>query len=296
MKKHIAFAAAAAMSLAAGQAVAQSSNQSSSQEQIARIFETLFGGSVGGTASLESQWAAGRTPLSNQRVQFESRVDSEVGAGTLSQATGVRLKADYLELVQLETRYGADRRFTSRERTELADRYGELTQVLADRGYADNSATATTEVADGRSAFESRVDSAVSQRRISRSQGRRLKSDYAAVVQTEAGYLRDGTISGTERADLDARLDALDVRLGDTGYAAAPLTPRARLDAIGRALPSSGLSNAARAQLQVEHEDLSRLEAAYSRLAVSADEQAYLDRRLTELEARARVRLGASAF
>ena len=298
MKKHIVYAAAAAMGLVAGQAAAQSTtSQQSSQDAIGAIFGALFGDQVGVTSSLESQWAAGRTPLSNQRAQFESRVDGEVSAGNLNQATGVRLKSDYYELVELETRYGADRRFTSRERSELADRYGELTQVLADRGYADNATTTTaTEVADGRTAFDTRVDTAVSQRRISRAQGRRLKSDYGTLVQVEDAYMRDGVLSGTERADLDARLDALDVRLGDTGYAAAPLTPRARLDAIGRALPSSGLSSAARTQLQVEYEDLSRLESAYSRLSVSADEQAYLERRLTELEGRARVRLGANSF
>lgn len=296
MRKTFFFAAAAAMSFAAGQAAAQTStNQQSSQDRIAAIFGALFGNQYGATSTIEAQWAAGKTPLSNQRVEFESRVDSEVSAGTLSQATGVRLKADYFELVQLETRYGADRRFTSAERSELADRYGTLTQVLADRGYADN-ATATTEVADGRAAFETRVNTAVSQRRISRTQGTRLKSDYGSVVQVESGYLRDGVISANERADLDARLDALDVRLGDTGYARAPLTPRSRLDAIGRALPSSGLSSAARAQLQIEYEDLTRLESAYSRLNPSTEEVAYLDRRLSELETRARVRLGANTY
>ena len=151
-------------------------------------------------------------------------------------------------------------------------------------------------MANGRAEFETRVNTAVAQRRISRTQGTRLKSDYGAVVRVESGYLRDGTISVAERADLDARLDALDVRLGDTGYAAAPLTPRTRLDAIGRAIPSSGLSSAARAQLQVEYEDLARLESAYARLNPTSDEQAYLDRRLGELETRARVRLGANAY
>ena len=299
MKKHAILAAVAAIGLSAGPAFAQSSTprQTTQQDIFGTIFGTLFGDQQQGvTDSIEAQWAAGQTPLSNQRVQFESKVDTEVASGTLSQATGARLKTDYLELVQLETRYGADRRFTSRERTELADRYGELTQVLADRGYADNATPATTEVADGRAAFETRVDTAVSQRRLTRRQGTRLKSDYGALVQIEAGYLRDGVIAANERADLDARLDALDVRVGDTVYAAAPLTPRARLEAIGRALPSSGLSNAARVQLQVEYEDISRLEAAYSRIAVSAEEQAYLDRRLTELETRARVRLGANAY
>ncbi|WP_157973368.1 hypothetical protein, partial [Blastomonas sp. UPD001] len=64
----------------------------------------------------------------------------------------------------------------------------------------------------------------------------------------------------------------------------------ARLDAIARALPASGLSASAQAQLRVEHEDLTRLEAAYARLTPSADERAYLDRRLGDLETRARVR------
>lgn len=298
MRKTIVFAAAAAMSLAATQAAAQSSTtQQSSQDRIAAIFGALFGNQYGATTSIEAQWAAGKTPLSNQRAEFESRVDSEVSARTLTQATGARLKSDYAELVQLETRYGADRRFTSAERSELADRYGTLTQVLADRGYADNATTNTAEVADGRAAFDTRVNTAVSQRRISRTQGTRLKSDYGAVVQVETGYLRDGTITTAERADLDARLDALDVRLGDTGYAAAaPLTPRTRLDNIGRAIPSSGLSSAARAQLQVEYEDLARLESAYARINPTSDEQAYLDRRLGELESRARVRLGANSY
>jgi hypothetical protein len=48
--------------------------------------------------------------------------------------------------------------------------------------------------------------------------------------------------------------------------------------------------------LQVEYEDLARLESAYSRLSAPRDEQAYLDRRLSELETRARVRLGSNAY
>ena len=295
MKKIIALTGAAALALTAGTAVAQTST-TTQRNPIADIFGTLFGDRLGVTTSIESQWAAGQTPLANQRAQFESRVDTEVSTGSLSQATGARLKSDYYELVQLEARYGADQRFTTAERTTLADRYGDLTQVLADRAYADNATAATTEVADGRAEFETRVNSAVTARRITRTQGTRLKSDYAVVAQAESNYLRDGVISASERADLDARLDALDVRLGDSAYAAAPLTPRARLDAIGRALPTNGMSRAARAQFQVEYEDVSRLEQAYARLAATADERAYLERRLTELEGRAGVRLGASGF
>jgi hypothetical protein len=290
MNKYAILAAAAAMTLTAGPAFAQSTEQDRSQrDRLGSILGTLFGDRSGATGTLEAQWAAGRTPLTDQRGQFESRVDTEIRSGALSQAVGARVKSDYAALVLLEGRYGADRRFTTQERSDLADRYGALTQVLADRAYADGATAATAEVADGRGEFDGRVNAAVAARRITRVQGTRLKSDYAALVQAEAGYLRDGLISVSEREDLDSRLDALDGRLGDSTYGAVSLTPRARLDAIVRALPASGLSAAAQAQLRVEHQDLSRLEAAYARLTASADERAYLERRLTELETRARV-------
>lgn len=68
------------------------------------------------------------------------------------------------------------------------------------------------------------------------------------------------------------------------------MTARARLDAIARAVPTSGLAAPARTRLMVEQGDLMRLEAAYARLTPSAEERAYLESRLTNLETRARVR------
>ena len=288
MKKYAILAAGAALTLATGPIYAQTSTeQTNPRDRIGAILGTIFGDRQGDTTSIEAQWAAGKTPLATQRVQFESRVDTEVRSGALSQATATRLKSDYAALVQLEARYGADRRFTTQERTDLADRYGDLTQILT-TGDAGGAIAVTAAVAEGRAEFERRVNAAVAARRITRTQGTRLKADYAAAVQVEAGYLRDGMISEREQDDLDSRLDALDARLGDTAVTA--LTARERLDAIARALPSSGLSAAAQAQLRVEHEDLSRLEAAYARLNVSAADQAYLERRLIDLETRARVR------
>jgi Spy/CpxP family protein refolding chaperone len=146
MKTILALTGAAALAMTAGSAQAQTST--TQRNPIADIFGALFGDRVGVTTSIESQWAAGQTPLANQRAQFESRVDSEVRTGALSQDTGARLKADYYELVQLEARYGADRRFTTAERTTLADRYGDLTQVLADRAYADAGTSTAAEVAE----------------------------------------------------------------------------------------------------------------------------------------------------
>lgn len=274
------------------QTTSQNEQQSRQQDRINSIFGALFGDRSSPSDSIESQWAAGRTPLANQRTQFDSRIDSDVRSGVLDQRTADRLKSDYAELVQLELRYGADRRFTTQERTELTNRYTTLTQVLANQTYGDDDSTQSANVADGESEFVARVDASIAARRLSRVAGNRLKSDYRLLVQTENSYFRDGILDERERDDLDARLDALDVRVGDTAYTGnnPALPPRARLSAIANAIQSSNLSAAMQAQLRVEHSDLTYLEAAYARLTMTADDRKYLESRLADLERRLQIR------
>ncbi len=299
MKSFYTATAAAALMLSSSAAFAQTNTAndqqpSRQQERLNSIFGALFGDRTGSTGSIEAQWSLGRTPLATQRGQFESRIDAEVRARTIDQRTGAQLKSDYYDLVQLEARYGADRRFTRQEQAELAERYTELTQVITDGGYANDPGNDIgISIADGQSEFYQRVDAQVASRRITRVAGARLKTDYASLVRTEATYLRDGRVTEQERDDLYTRLEALDERVGDmvnSGGGNTSQTPRTRLDAIARALPSSGLSASAQAQLRVEHEDISRLEAAYARMNATADERAYVERRLTDLETRARIR------
>lgn len=282
----------ATASTAAAQTTTQNEQQSRQQDRIDSIFGALFGDRSGSTGSLESQWAAGRTPLANQRTQFDSRIDNDVRSGGLDQRTATRLKTDYAELVQLELRYGADRRFTMQERSELSDRYNALTQVLTNQTYGDEESMQSPNVAEGQSEFIARVDASIAARRLSRVAGNRLKADYRLLAQTEANYLRDGVLDERERDDLDARLDALDERVGDTAYSGNnnTLTPRARLSAIANAISSSNLSVTAQAQLRTEHGDLSYLEAAYARLSMTADDRRYLESRLSDLERRLQMR------
>jgi len=115
-------AAAVAVALVACPAAAQNTGDAPSQQQerIGAILGALFGDRLGVTTSIEAQWAAGRTPLLTQRNQFTARIDSDVRSGSINQTTGTRLKSDYAALVDLETRYGSDRRFTADERADLA--------------------------------------------------------------------------------------------------------------------------------------------------------------------------------
>lgn len=84
----------------------------------------------------------------------------------------------------------------------------------------------------------------------------------------------------------------MDARIGDVGYGNGggwQQTPRDRLTVIERALPSLGRGEAAD-RIRVQLEDLTRLDAAYARYSASADDRAYLDRRIGELELQARIR------
>jgi DNA-binding transcriptional regulator YdaS (Cro superfamily) len=288
--------AAGALILAPGAAFAQTNSTDQStgtqEDRVGAILGTLFGDRLGVSTSVERQWAAGRKPLATQRTQFIARIDADVRSGALTAANGVRVKAEYEQLVALEARYGADNRFTTAERTELSDRYGALTQALTEGGYAEEQDdTGGLSVADGRTEFNRRVDAGVTARRLSRTEATRLKGDYAALIQTEASYARDG-ISRREREDLDTRLDALDARVGDTAYGGGStvIDNRTRLSNVERALSASGLNAAAQAQVRVEVGDLTRLAAAYERVAPSSDDRSYLDRRIADLETRARVR------
>ncbi|MEO5705793.1 MAG: hypothetical protein ABIT10_02850 [Alteraurantiacibacter sp.] len=288
MKTVTALLAASAIALTAVPAQAQTSTR----DRISSILGQLLGAPTAQTSantSIDAQWVAGQFPLANDRLAFETQVDTAVRDRRITLNTGSRMKADYLALVQLEARYGADRRFTTAERSDLTERYNALAAAVAAGAYTDGG-TATTVVADGRVEFNRRVDAAVAARRLTRTAGTRLKTDYASVIQIEANYLNDGVISQAEQEDLDERLDALDARVGDVAYTPAPQTPQQRLDAIASALRVLPATAQAQAQIRVEHGDLTRLAAAYARLTTTAEERAYLETRLVDLETRARVR------
>lgn len=274
---------------------AQTSGQTT-QDRLGAVAGALFGDRLG-LSVLDQGWLRGGRPLADGQVQFSTRVDTSLRSGAVSTAASTRLRSDYAALVQLETQYSAGG-FSTQERADMNARYNALVQTLdsgAD-GYGDNAPV----VAQGRADFETRVEAAVTARRITRTTATQLKTDYQALITVESGYLSDGAISTTERADLDTRLDALDSRVGDgPGGVTAPTTPVAPLTASQRLSNldtavtagerSGAVSRTEAADIRVEIGDLARLQAAYARAAPNSDDAAYLTRRLGELELRAKI-------
>lgn len=282
-------AAALALAITAGAASAQT--PTTNQDRLGAVVGALFGDRLG-LSAMDQAWLRGGRPLRDGQSQFTGRVDAGVRAGSVSASAATRLRADYAALVDLENRYAADG-ISTQERADLNARYTALTQTL-DSGATGYGETST--VAEGRAAFDARVDAAVSARRLTRTEATRLKTDYQALIQIETRYNADGSINATERADLDARLDALDVRVGDgpsgqTG-STAPLPARTQLanleTSVTTAERAGAVTRADAADIRVELGDLTRLEAAYSRTSPSSDDTAYLTRRIGELETRVR--------
>lgn len=271
-----------------GQSQPYGQSQSAGQQVFGQILQSLLGGQTART--VDSEWSRGSRPLGSQQATFDTRLDAQVRSGALQSRTADRIRSDYDALVQLEARYGQDGRITPQERQDLTSRYSALTNALEQGGYADDVGGYQS-VADGRLEFERRVDAAVAARRLTRTDATRLRTDYAALVRTEAVYQRDG-LSAREREDIEQRLDSIDSRVGDVSFGGGggfQQTHSQRLAVIERALPSLNRGEAAD-RIRVQLEDLMRLDAAYARMTESADERSYLEHRVGELEAQARIR------
>ena len=280
-------ATSALLVLGSGAAQAQTNNQTN-QDRLGAIVGTLFGDRLG-LSAMDQAWLRAERPLRDGQTQFNSRIDAGVRSGSISSSAATSLRSDYDGLVRLEGQYAGDGRFSADERADLNARYSALIRTLESGAPGPADANA---IAQGRADFDSRVNAAVNARRITRTQATQLRTDYQALIQLETRYLADGSISASERADLDTRLDALDARLGDGPATTTPATPRARLTELETTLAAAEragtVSRVDAADIRVEMGDLVRLEAAYGRYAASADERAYLDRRIQELQTRVR--------
>lgn len=277
--------------------------QQQQPSQSSQVLEALFGAVFGNNQSLESEWGRGRRPLFNNRANFEARLDAGVRDRSLSYNQSSRLRSDYDQLVQLETRYAADGRITTQERADLTARYRELTQRLEGGdpyGDDDNGYDSWRPLADSRASFNGRLDSGVRNRTLTRTQANRLATDFDALLQLEAGYQRNG-LDSREQQDLESRWAELNRRVGDNyddGYGSDDGYGNSNGDysrtisdieaRIASGERSGSIIRSEAERLRTELGDLTRLDAAYRENGVNTDERAYLTRRFGELDQRVR--------
>ena len=186
-------------------------------DPIGAILGALFGDRLGVSTTLESEWSRGRRPLDANRTQFESRLNADVRSGAISSSAASSLSAEYYDLVTLEARYTADGRVTAQEQSDLSERYRAFSTRYQAGGQGpgyDDGYDSWRPLAESRTAFNARLDAAVRNRTLTRSQANRLSTDFNALVRLETSYDRNG-IDTRERQDLEARWADLNRRVGD---------------------------------------------------------------------------------
>ena len=241
----------------------QGYGQPAPQDQPGGVFGALLGALFGVQTAdqdraLDDDWSRGRRPLYQRRADLDARIEAGVREGSISRTEASRLRGEYEALVQLETRYAADGRMTTTERADLRDRYRALSQRVGDER-RDDGYGYWRPLADQRVDFFARVDLAVRDRRLTRTEGTRLRADFDALVRLESDYRRDG-LSAREQQDLTDRLADLDRRIGDVSGGGYGYDPRAaEIEARIVAGERSGqISRAEAARLRDELRDLTR--------------------------------------
>lgn len=152
-----------------------------------------------------------------------------------------------------------------------------------------------TPLASQQAQFETRVDGDVTADRITETTGTRLKTDYGALVEREAGYAADRRFTTAERTDLTERYNALLKVLSDGRYADSPVAPAAEVrdgqaafDArVDAQLAARKIRRSTATQLKADYGKLIVVETDYLQDgALSAKERRDLDNRLDALDAR----------
>ena len=264
--------------------------------QQGNMLEQLLGAVFGTTPqvseqTMESDWNQGRRSFAQRRAALDARIDSAVRDGSLSRGEAERIRDEYDEIVRLEANYSANGNMSQQQRSDLRMRYRALTQRIGGQGsdqpygqggYQD---VGRWDLLSTRSAdFDQRVNAALRNRELSRTEAARLRNDWLVLAQVERSYQRGG-FDAREQADLWARYNAIDNRLGG-GLGNDRNRPQwNQLETRLVAAEQSGrISRNEAVHVRSQLSDLARLDVAYSSGGLNADERAYLLRRYGELE------------
>lgn len=295
MKTSILFAAASGALLLSATATAQVQGQQQGQQQT-DIFSQLFGAVFGTTQqaseqTLEADWNQGRRPFEQRREQLDARIDAAVRDGSLDRNEADEMRREYNDIVRLEAQYSADGNYSQQQRSDLRTRYRALTQRVDGQGYGQDNYQNEGRwqpLSSRNREFEQRLYDGLRSRTLSQTEATRLRNDWRTLAQVEASYQRGG-IDAREEADLWARYNAIDNRLGGSagGFGNDRNTARwSQLETrLATAERNGRISRNDAAQVRAQLSDLARLDAAYAARGFSTEQRAYLVRRYGDLDA-----------
>jgi hypothetical protein len=150
------------------------------------------------------------TNINQRQAQLDQRIDAGVRSGQLNAREAARLRSEFQQILQLESRYRRNGLDAS-ERADLDRRFDSLSQqIRVERRDAqgDQRRGRWENLNQRQATFQQRLDQAVRDRRITRQQANNLQAEFRSIASLEQSYRRGG-LSNTERAELDRRFDRL---------------------------------------------------------------------------------------
>lgn len=166
--------------------------------------------------------------INERQAQLDQRIDVGVRNGQLTRAEATRLRTEFRQIAQLETRYRRNG-LSANERADLDRRFDRLAMQIRNQRH-DQQADGRWENLNQRQAqFRQRLDTAVRDGRLTQRQAGNLSAEFRSIADLEQRYRRGG-LSNTERADLNTRFDRLQANFRSSiaanqygyGYGQAP--------------------------------------------------------------------------
>lgn len=166
--------------------------------------------------------------------------------------------------------------------------------------------------------LDARINMAVREGSLSRSEADQIRSEYDEIVRLEDEYSADGSISQAQRSDLRTRYRALSQRVGGQGYAQnpdqgygqdngqsayqddkrwQPLSQRSRdfEQRVTLGLRNRNLTQLEATRLRADWQALTQVEASYQRGGIDQREQADLWARYNAIDNRLRSNTGSGS-
>jgi hypothetical protein len=291
MKSHYLAATTAAMLLSVAANAQTQGQQTQQPDMLQQMLGAMFGNSPQASdQTLDNDWNQGRRPFGQRREQLDTRIDAAVRDGSLSRSEADQIRREYDDIVRLEDQYAADGNVSAQQRNDLRTRYRALSQRVGNDNYGQGYGQ-TGYQNDGRwqpmstrsADFEQRINAGVRNRTLTQTEATRLRSDWRTLAQVEANYQRGG-LDAREQADLWARYDAIDNRLG--GFGSDRNTARwTQMETRLATLERNGRINRTDASMmRAQLGDLARLDAVYATGGYNADQRTYLTRRYADID------------
>jgi len=148
--------------------------------------------------------------INERQASLDARIDAGVRDRSLTPNEAAQMRAEFQSIARLEAQYrSSGRQLTQTERDDLDRRFNQLSNRIQDN--RTNTDNRWINLDQRQAQFSSRLNQAVSDRRVTQQEANSLRSEFNSIASLEAQYRQSRPgITDAERNDLNGRFDRLE--------------------------------------------------------------------------------------